>query len=300
MNETLLWFLVFVGLLAFVAYLLRGQAEFAIRGTFGAQLLDYFEGTEGLAVEGSADRLLFYRQNKCAEPHEIHAMLADALQVLERFRQSTEPRSVKKQFPTSIRISAFAAVLGLLAGCNIAGGIGERHMPDANYNDGENYAICLQLTAPGGNASKAFTEAHIMLDGVRAGMTKTVDTKDKVEFVYMAKTADLVGKIPKYHFEYSTARGRLNIHTPAESISKPVSAEPDTLYDSIDQIKFDPPIVRFEMGEPYTYKQFQATLYDKEGNEAGEIKPYYLCGGGWYISYRDSSRPITVYKRRAK
>jgi hypothetical protein len=74
-------------------YLLRGQDELAIRGVFGAQLLDYFEGTEGLAVEGSADRLLFYRPSRCAEPDEIRALLADALQVLARFSsmRSTEP-----------------------------------------------------------------------------------------------------------------------------------------------------------------------------------------------------------------
>lgn len=222
----------------------------------------------------------------------------------------------------SCKIIASVFILVSLAGCNIAGGIGERHIPDGNHNDGENYTICLQLTAPGGNASKAFTEAYIVLDGVRASMSKTVDTKDKVEFVYIAKTADLVGKVPKYHFEYSggamdrfmnkvdyftvssrrssTTRTGYRIHTPAESISKPVSAEPDILYGSIDQIKFDPPIVRAEMGEAYTYKQFQATLYDKEGNEVGTLRPYYIGGGGWYISYRDSSRPITVYKRRAK
>jgi hypothetical protein len=85
-------------------------------------------------------------------------------------------------------------ILMSLAGCNIASGIGERHMPDANHNDGENYTICLQLTAPGGNASRAFTEAYIVLEGVRARMTKTVDTKDKVEFVYIARTADLEGR----------------------------------------------------------------------------------------------------------
>jgi hypothetical protein len=209
-----------------------------------------------------------------------------------------------------------------LAGCNIAGGVGERHIPDANHNDGVNYTICLQLTAPGGNASKSFTEDYIVLDGVRAQMTKTVDTKDKVEFVYVAKTADLIGKIPKYHFEYSggkmdrfmskkdysstpsrrssTTPAGYRIHTPAESISKLISAEPDMLYDSIDQIKFDPPIVRAEMGKAHTSKQFQATLYDKDNNEIGTLYPYYVGGGGWYISYHDSSRRITVFKRRAK
>lgn len=220
------------------------------------------------------------------------------------------------------KIIAGIFILMSLAGCNIAGGIGERHMPGANHNDGENYTICLQLTAPGGNASRAFTEAYIVLEGVRARMTKTVDTKDKVEFVYIARTADLVGKIPKYHFEYSggeldrfmnkvdyfTERSRRSsttptgyrIHKPAESISKPVSAEPDILYDSIDQIEFDLPIVRAEMGQAHTYKQFQATLYDKENNAVGQIIPYHVCGGGWYISYSDSGRPTTVYKRRAK
>ena len=199
-----------------------------------------------------------------------------------------------------IRIIASLFILVSLAGC-IAGGIGERHMPEGNNNDGEHYTICLELTAPGGNASRAFTEAYIVLDGIRARMTKKVDTQDKVEFVYIANTADLVGKIPTYHFEYSTARGRLNIHTPAKSISKPVSAKPDILYDSIDQIEFDPPIVRAEMGQAHTYKQFQATLYDKDNNEVGQIIPYYFCGGGgWYISYSDSGRHTTVYKRRAK
>lgn len=238
------------------------------------------------------------------------------------------------------RTIASLFILVSLTGCNIAGGIGGQHIPDDNYNDGVNYTICLKLTAPGGNASKAFTEAYIVLDGVRARMTKTVDTKDKVEFVYVAKTADLVGKIPKYHFEYSGgkldrfmnrgdrvefAREKLarsikdwmdnsttpsrrssitpegyRIHTPTESVSKPVSAEPDIVYDSIEQIKFDPPIVRAEMGKAHTYKQFQATLYDKDNHVVGELIPYYVGSGGWYISYSDSSKPITVYKRRAK
>jgi hypothetical protein len=72
-------------------YLLRGEDELAIRGLFGGRLLDFFEGTEGLAVEGSADRLLFFRQGRCAEPHEIHALLTDALQVLARFMRSSQP-----------------------------------------------------------------------------------------------------------------------------------------------------------------------------------------------------------------
>jgi hypothetical protein len=188
-----------------------------------------------------------------------------------------------------------------LAGCNVAGGIGERHMPGANYNDGDNYTICLELSAPGGDASKAFREAYIVLDGIRARMTRTVGTQDKVDFIYKAETADLIGRVPKYHFEYPTARGRTNIHTPAESVSKPVSAKPDILYDSIDQITFEPPIVRAEMGRAHTHKQFQATLYDKYNNEVGELIPYYFCdGGGWYVSYSDSGRPSAFYKRRAK
>jgi hypothetical protein len=67
-------------------YLLRGQDEPAIRGVFGARLLDFFQGTEGLAVEGSAEWLLFFRQGRYAEPHEVRALLTDALEVLARFR----------------------------------------------------------------------------------------------------------------------------------------------------------------------------------------------------------------------
>lgn len=222
---------------------------------------------------------------------------------------------------------ALIALLPLmaLAGC-IAGGSGIWHMPDANYNDGENYVICFQLTAPGGNASKAFTDAYIVLEGVRAQMTRTHDSKYKVEFEYRAKTADLVGKIPEYHFEYSggaldrfmnwtrrtdrrnsilnpSARSEITsdgyrVFQPTESVSKPVSAVPDAVYDSIDQIKFDPPITRYEMGAPYTCRQFDATLYDKENNVVGQLKPYSLGNGGWYISYSDDNRPITVFKRR--
>jgi hypothetical protein len=195
-------------------------------------------------------------------------------------------------------VTASLVMLATVTGCQMAGGIGERHMPDANRNDGESYTICLHLTAPGGDASRAFTDADIVLNGVRAPMTRAVATPDKVEFVYSARTAELLGKIPSYHFEYSAGWRRRNVHRPAQSVSKPVTATPDTLYDSIDQIGLDPPIVRAQMGQAHTHRQFEATLYDGDGNEVGTLRPYHICGGGWYVAYRDEARRTTVYKRR--
>ena len=56
-------------------YLLRGEDEASIRDIFTARVIEYFEGQEGLCVEGSGDRLTVYRAGKRVKPQQIRDFL---------------------------------------------------------------------------------------------------------------------------------------------------------------------------------------------------------------------------------
>jgi len=67
-------------------YLLRGQAEEAVRVTFNTEFLSFLESTTGLSLDGGNDRFLYYQYNKRSTPSEVRQALFDALQVLVHLR----------------------------------------------------------------------------------------------------------------------------------------------------------------------------------------------------------------------
>jgi hypothetical protein len=66
-------------------YLLRGGDEQAVRDLFTDDILEWFEGTNGVSVEGRGDRLLFYRQANRADPELIRRLLQEGFEVLSLF-----------------------------------------------------------------------------------------------------------------------------------------------------------------------------------------------------------------------
>ncbi len=67
-------------------YLLRGQAEEAIRNLFTEEVLAFYETNPKLTTEGDQDRLLVYRHSVRVEPSAIRSLLEDGLNVVNAFR----------------------------------------------------------------------------------------------------------------------------------------------------------------------------------------------------------------------
>jgi hypothetical protein len=71
-------------------YLLRGREEDAIRDLFGPEVLDYFEGTNGVSLEGGGDLLVYYRTGKRTDPRQVRSLLEDGFAVLGLFLPPVE------------------------------------------------------------------------------------------------------------------------------------------------------------------------------------------------------------------
>lgn len=67
-------------------YLLYGHDEPRIKQIFDAQVLSYFDATEGINVEGGGSRLLFYRDSMIAAPNQLRWMLSEGLRIASLFK----------------------------------------------------------------------------------------------------------------------------------------------------------------------------------------------------------------------
>ena len=62
-------------------YLLRGPDEAAIRDFFQPELLSFFESNQGVSLEASGDRLIYYRARKRIKPEEVRAFMEEGFRV---------------------------------------------------------------------------------------------------------------------------------------------------------------------------------------------------------------------------
>lgn len=58
-------------------FLLRGPDEAAIREFFKPELLEFFESRQGISLEASGDRLIYYRARKRIKPEEVRAYMEE-------------------------------------------------------------------------------------------------------------------------------------------------------------------------------------------------------------------------------
>lgn len=63
------------------SYLLRGASELKIRELYNDEVLDFFENHPGLSVEGSGQRIVFYRASKRVKPDEIRSFFEEGFRV---------------------------------------------------------------------------------------------------------------------------------------------------------------------------------------------------------------------------
>ena len=68
------------------SFVLRGENEAAVRNSFTAPVLEYYEQHSGISAEGSNDTLLFYRHGKSVRPEGVTQFLADSFESLSLFR----------------------------------------------------------------------------------------------------------------------------------------------------------------------------------------------------------------------
>jgi hypothetical protein len=68
------------------AFLLRGSDETRIRAVFDDEVLELFERTTGVCVEGDGDRLIYYRSGKRVEPSNIRSFMDEGFKVYLLFR----------------------------------------------------------------------------------------------------------------------------------------------------------------------------------------------------------------------
>ena len=66
-------------------FLLRGQDELRVREVFNDSVCEFFERRDGVCLAGSGHELLYWRPRKQALPEEIEAMIADGLDLVQRF-----------------------------------------------------------------------------------------------------------------------------------------------------------------------------------------------------------------------
>lgn len=67
-------------------YLLRGPDAGAIQDFFTPELLEFLEQEGSISIEGSGDRLIYYKANRRHKPEEINQFLEDAYAVYRQFR----------------------------------------------------------------------------------------------------------------------------------------------------------------------------------------------------------------------
>jgi hypothetical protein len=67
-------------------YLLRGENEAAVRNTFNAGILQYYEQHTGLSTEDDGKKLIFYRTSKVVPPDKIQAFLQEGYDAFELFK----------------------------------------------------------------------------------------------------------------------------------------------------------------------------------------------------------------------
>jgi hypothetical protein len=70
------------------AFLLRGSDEARIREVFDDEVLEFFEGTTGVCVEGGGDQLIYCRSSKKVEPANTRSFMDDGFKVYLLFRSS--------------------------------------------------------------------------------------------------------------------------------------------------------------------------------------------------------------------
>jgi hypothetical protein len=74
------------------SYLLRGNSEVKIRRLFNDEVLAFFERQTALSVEGSGQRLIFYRASERVEPEKVRSFLEEGFSVFTFFKDSSGPR----------------------------------------------------------------------------------------------------------------------------------------------------------------------------------------------------------------
>lgn len=95
-------------------------------------------------------------------------------------------------------------LLGVLSGC-IAGGISQYHDPTKNVLADGVYRISMELSAPGGNAKKAFTAAQIVVtDHQPRQMKRASANKEEVIFVVEIPIEELPVGAFSYYFVYQS------------------------------------------------------------------------------------------------
>ncbi len=62
-------------------FLLRGPDEAAIREFFKPDLLEFFEAHQGISVEATGDRLIYYRAGKRIKPEEVRSFMEEGFGV---------------------------------------------------------------------------------------------------------------------------------------------------------------------------------------------------------------------------
>jgi hypothetical protein len=68
-------------------YLLRGPDEAAVREFLTPKLLQFFESQQGISVEASRDRLIYYRASKRIKPEQVRSFMAEGFHVYELMKQ---------------------------------------------------------------------------------------------------------------------------------------------------------------------------------------------------------------------
>ena len=61
------------------SYLLRGKLESEVRLLFSHKVITWFENNKNLYVEGSGNRILYYRRRKRVKPEEIRDFMNEGM-----------------------------------------------------------------------------------------------------------------------------------------------------------------------------------------------------------------------------
>ena len=71
------------------SYLLRGENEATIRGLFNNELLNFIQSQQKICIEGSGDKIIFYRHKSRVKPEEVESFMEEGFQVFDQFLRST-------------------------------------------------------------------------------------------------------------------------------------------------------------------------------------------------------------------
>ena len=69
-------------------FLLRGPDEAAIREFFKPELLEFFESHQGVSLEATGDRLIYYRARKRIKPEEVRSFMEEGFGVYAVMKQT--------------------------------------------------------------------------------------------------------------------------------------------------------------------------------------------------------------------